>query len=303
MTTFLSRFNLLAAIAITILSAFLITPAEARTPGEGAFLADANGNCPKDHQRVSQMETGRPASKWCMPPKARSSSSGSSSSSSSGATYVDPVFGEVAKPIALVRCPTGHYTKGDVCSMSWEDAPKSRAKTGACPAGTIEEWKAFCTEIPKDTSDKALDRMDGSNTRDFNAVFVAYQVANKAPPSSSEEPAAFIAAKASRAAAGNPWQSKSERDRAEAAAKQAAMPVEPPLNRADVSPQCQVYMPERSAVAQCEGIIKQQRAAQTGLGLTPPATAVGAPANEAGKAVGNAVGGAVGGALKGLFGK
>jgi hypothetical protein len=273
MTTFLSRFKTLGAVAFTIGSAFLITPADARTPGEGAFLANEQGNCPKDHQRVSQMETGRPASKWCLPPKARSSSSGSTSS---GPTYVDPVFGEVNKPTALLRCPTGHYTKGEVCSMSWAEAPKSRVKAGACPAGTVEEWGAFCTETPKDTSDRALDRMDGSNTRDFNALFVAYQVANKAPPSSSEEPAAFVAAKASRAAAGNPWKSKPERDRVEEAAKLAAQPIVPPLTKTEVSPECHVYMPERAAVAQCEGIIKQQR---------------------------GAVGGAVGGALKGLFGK
>jgi hypothetical protein len=295
------RTKTLITLAFTAFCASQMASAEARQPSPGAFPAPGEdlSKCPKDHDRISQSETGRASSKWCVPPKARSGGT-SASSGASQATYIDPVFAEVAKPNPFARCPTGHYTKGEVCSASWEEAPKSRLKTGACPTGTIEEWGAYCTDKPKDTSDRSLDLMDGNNTRDFNTLYVAAQSARRDLPRSSDEPAAFVAAKAIREAAGSPWKSKPERERADAASKQAAQPVEPPLNRADVSPECHPYMPDRPAVMQCEQIVQQQRASQARLGLTPTAPAVsGTTPSEAGKAVGNAVGGA----LKGLLGR
>ncbi len=291
--------KILVAAFITITIASFSGQSRASSSAKNDYPADSQGNCPKGHDRISKSELGRPASKWCRPPEASSSSS--KSSSSSGPTYVDPSFAEVGKLSPLTRCPTGYYTRGDKCNASWSEAPKTRLKTGTCPTGTLEEWGAFCTDVAKDTSDKALDMMDGNLVRDFNVLFVAYQSAGKILDS-AQDSAVFAAAKASRVAAGNPWNQRSDRDQDEAATKKAAEPVVPALTKAEVSPECHSYMPDRNQVMQCESIVKQQRASQAAAGLstvgasTPSA---GASSNEAGKALGNAVGGA----LKGLFSK
>ncbi len=176
------------------------------------------GGCPKGHQLTLKAETGAPRSRWCRPPKERSSTS--DSGGSGGAVYMDPTAKRVAKASPLGWCPTGYYTNGDNCTTPWEGAPASTRKSGSCPSGTVEEHGAYCTAAITDTSNDTLDRLDAAATRDFNVVYTHSLAAGKAAPKQVLGEA-LAAALAKRNAAGNPWMDKPSRGRAAAAPAEA----------------------------------------------------------------------------------
>ncbi len=246
-----------------------------------------NGNCPSGWTRVNEV--------YCTQKQRKEGGAGSSSSG--GAVYVAPSFGEVAKAQKTARCPSGYMSdgEGEKCTTPSPTAPKTALKKGICPTGTVEEWGAYCTQALSDTSDTALDRLDAAVAADFNRIYVWAQIANMNPlPKSEELPAAFAAAKASRAAAGKPWKPVYERDR-EAAAANAKTPEQ---QRAEI---------DKGHANQEAQIIADMQAKQRALGINPAAgvnpNAASNPqeaVKDAGKEAAKA---AVSGVLKGLFGR
>lgn len=217
-------------------------------------------------------------------------------SSGGGATYVDPEVKQTPKVAKLTPCPTGYYTRDDVCSTFWQGAPEVSIKKGACPAGSVEEWGAYCTVALKDISDDALDRAGGLAIRDFNVVYLAAQFDRVNPLPDLKDPAALAKAKADRAAAGNPYKDVVQRDREKAAAN-AKTPE-------------QAKAEQDAAYANQEAQIRADTAArQRALGITPvgaPGAVVGSPSAAAANAEGTAKDAAkqaVGGLLKGILGR
>ena len=210
------------ALATTLVCAlgFPLAAHAAKKPGD--FPRPSSG-CPDNHDQMSF--PGDPT-KYCRSKGGKPGSS-SSSSSSSGAAYVEPLKNAIAKPNATTRCPTGYKTdQGDElkCGARLEDTPpKTALKTGACPAGTIEEWGAYCTAKPADVSDAAIDTLYGYHIADFNMVYFKLQMARMPVDKLGDwEPAVIASMKADRAAAGNPYKTATQRDQEKSAPAQAA---------------------------------------------------------------------------------
>lgn len=221
---------ILATSAAAVLLAATSTAVQAYNLPPGAVPKQEGKSCPDGWK---QLTFNRPAGQsglahFCAPPKDKASSS-SSSSGSRSYSYVEPTKGSFPKSGPLQNCPSGYYSNnaGDQCITHWDDAPAVTAKKGACPAGTVEEWGAWCTAALKDTSDKTLDQLTGYKFRDFNNVYLAHQLARKPLPSSEVDPELLRQAKAERAAAGSPYKTASERDREAEKAKQLAQADKP----------------------------------------------------------------------------
>ena len=210
---------LLATAAICALGMPLAAHA-AKKPGD--FPRPSSG-CPDNHD---QMSFPGDSTKYCRP-KGGKPSSGSSSSSAPRAGYTEPFTAAFAKPSATTRCPTGYRTDQAnelQCGTRPDDTPpKAARKTGACPAGTVEEWGAFCTTKPTDVSDAAIGKLEGYHIADFNMVFLQMQLARMPVDKLGEwEPEVLKAMKAERAASGNPYKTASQRAQEKDAPAQAA---------------------------------------------------------------------------------
>ena len=197
-------------------------------PATADVLAGSKGNCPTDYTPYFKHGATHCKSpeKAVRPSKSSGSSSSSSSSSSSGPATED-LKGLFAKPNATTRCPTGYITSrvDETQCGSRPDftPPKTVKKSGACPAGTVEEWGAYCTAKLADKSDEALDYLYGYHIADFNVVFLQLQLARMPTDKLGDwEPAVLVGLKAERAAAGNPYKTRTQRDQEKDAPAQAA---------------------------------------------------------------------------------
>ena len=209
----------------TLTAAVLLTLAS--LPATADVLADIRGKCPSDY--TPYVKHGRTHCKTPEKPQKQEkpSKSSSSSSSSGGTAYVEPLKNALAKPSATTRCPTGYKTdQGDElkCGTRMEDSPPRTAlKSGACPAGTVEEWGAYCTAKPADVSDASIDKWYGYHIADFNMVYLKMQLARMPVDKLGDwEPEVLKAMKAERAAAGNPYKTASQRSQEKDAPAQAA---------------------------------------------------------------------------------
>jgi hypothetical protein len=65
----------------------------------------------------------------------------------------------INRPNAMARCPTGYTAEvaKPVCHARSLISPKSQVKSGACPAGTVEEWGLYCTASVTEKSDRMKD--------------------------------------------------------------------------------------------------------------------------------------------------
>lgn len=143
--------------------------------------------------------------------------------------YVEPIKGEVSKTDALTPCPTGYRSEQLRCITAWDQAPKTQAKRGACPNGTLAEFTAWCTAVVTDLSNHSLDMMEGYKFKDFNRVYLAYQLAGKTPLAKPEDGAVLAKAKLDRSAAGQPWQPVHQREQAASPQTGQENPGEKPL--------------------------------------------------------------------------
>ena len=237
-----------------------------------------------------------------------SSSSGStgSSSSSTGPNYSGPVAAEVTKSNPLSFCPTGFFSdqENNRCVTDLNDAPKTVRKTGTCPSGTMEESGGFCTASVTDASDAMIDRLSGRAIRDFNAVYLALQIASKPLPKDQENPAALAAAIAKRSAEGNPYKTPYQRDQEKNAPAQAAA-----LKAANDEQTAKDKSREDAMRSACQqqlaAGIQQPQCMQYANSTNPLATAQSpaAAASTVQSAVKDEASKALGGVLKGLFGK
>ena len=197
-------------------------------PAAADVLASTNGKCPSNYtpyEKYGRTHCRTPEKKEA--PSKKSSSSGSSSSSSSSGPATEDLKGLFAKPNATTRCPTGYITSrvDETQCGSRPDftPPKTARKSGACPAGTVEEWGAYCTAKLADKSDEALDYLYGYHIADFNVVFLQLQYARMPTDKLGDwEPAVLVGLKAERAASGNPYKTRTQRDQEKDAPAQAA---------------------------------------------------------------------------------
>ena len=197
-------------------------------PAAADVLASTNGKCPSNYtpyEKYGRTHCRTPEKKEA--PSKKSSSPGSSSSSSSSGPATEDLKGLFAKPNATTRCPTGYITSrvDETQCGSRPDftPPKTARKSGACPAGTVEEWGAYCTSKLADKSDEALDYLYGYHIADFNVVFLQLQYARMPTDKLGDwEPAVLVGLKAERAASGNPYKTRTQRDQEKDAPAQAA---------------------------------------------------------------------------------
>jgi hypothetical protein len=77
----------------------------------------------------------------------------------------------INRPSAMARCPTGYTAEvaKQVCHARSLISPKAQVKSGACPAGTLEEWGHYCTPSISDKSDRMRDVLVRHYTQDLDA--------------------------------------------------------------------------------------------------------------------------------------
>ena len=277
------KFTAALTLAVVCLSATSLThAADYRMTSKGCRAGDtpynSNGNA------------------WCKQARTRSAD---------GPVYVAPSHGTVAKANPFAFCPSGYFTEGDSCTTPMRNAPQSRTKAGACPAGTVDEYGAYCTDKITDLSDPYLDELNGISTRDFNVVYTTALNNGKTAPK-DQRPAAFQAAVNERQAQGKPWVTYSERGREARETESRAAKEKNDAEQAKL---------EQSRSDALKSACDQNRAVgynhpncpPAGAAVVPTAAAAAAP-NDAGAAgaqgnVQNDAAKALGGALKGVFGR
>jgi hypothetical protein len=77
----------------------------------------------------------------------------------------------INRPSAMARCPTGYTAEisKQVCHARSLISPKSQVKSGACPAGTVEEWGLYCTSAVTDKSERMNNVLNRHYTQDLDA--------------------------------------------------------------------------------------------------------------------------------------
>jgi hypothetical protein len=77
----------------------------------------------------------------------------------------------INRPSAMARCPTGYTAEvsKQVCHARSLISPKSQVKSGACPAGTVEEWGLYCTSVVTDKSERMNQVLIRHYTQDLDA--------------------------------------------------------------------------------------------------------------------------------------
>ena len=292
--------KLLTLVAAVFALGMPLSAHAAKKPGD--FPKPSSG-CPDNHDQMSF--PGDPT-KYCRPKGGKPSGS-SSSSSSPRAGYTEPFVSVFAKPSATTRCPTGYQTDPAdelKCGIRPDDTPlKTARKSGACPAGTIEEWGAYCTAKPTDTSDATIGMLSGYHIADFNRVFLQMQLARLPVDKLGDwEPAVLTSMKAERAAAGNPYKTAAERSREKDAPAQAA---------AQKASNDEAAAQEQGRKDGMRSLCQQQMAAgiksdtcmefAAAGGMTAPGTAAGAAGASPQAAIKEEAVKALGGLFKGLL--
>jgi hypothetical protein len=98
-------------------------------------------------------------------------------------------FASIARPTKTARCPTGYIANGSsqICESYSAILPKAQPKSGACPAGTVEEFGAYCTATTNDMSERmagliARHYFQDLNSNYQNSLGAANSVTMEIPP-------------------------------------------------------------------------------------------------------------------------
>ena len=179
------------------LTGFAITSSDAAAQGSNGPVDRQNKNCPGGWQNSNGGKSCSPNSGsspaiyhaprdqkcaggydydtrgWCVENRmaTRNSSSSGSGGRSNAGSAPQPVGVTLAKSNPLQLCPTGYRTSGDnkSCQTIHAGAPAARAKgAGACNAGEIEEFGAWCTSTETTLT---VSQMENVTIGDFNRIF------------------------------------------------------------------------------------------------------------------------------------
>ncbi len=83
-------------------------------------------------------------------------------------------FASIARPTKTTRCPTGWIASASAqtCETFSAITPKAQPKSGACPAGTTEEFGAYCTPTVSDMSDRMAGLLARHYFQDLNGNYM-----------------------------------------------------------------------------------------------------------------------------------
>lgn len=83
-------------------------------------------------------------------------------------------FASIARPTKIARCPTGYIASAaaQTCETFSAITPKAQPKSGACPAGTTEEFGAYCTPSVSDMSDRMANLLARHYFQDLNGNYM-----------------------------------------------------------------------------------------------------------------------------------
>ena len=213
-------------------------------------------------------------------------------------------FATVARPTKTARCPTGYIASASAqtCETFSAITPKSQPKSGACPAGSTEEFGMYCTPLTGDMSDRMAGLLARHYFQDLNSNYMN-SLGNAASMTMELSPA-LSAYMGKRAAAG-----LSASLMKDGSAMPAQLPTALPIQCGDnfglgLEPalKCNAAIGNaRGQQAQAGAPVTTQQQI-TGIGAAPAAVPVAAQANAVSPA--NAIAGEVlKQGLKGLFGK
>ncbi len=83
-------------------------------------------------------------------------------------------FASIARPTKTARCPTGYIASAaaQTCETFSAITPKALPRSGACPAGSTEEFGAYCTPTVSDMSDRMAGLLARHYFQDLNGVYM-----------------------------------------------------------------------------------------------------------------------------------
>lgn len=83
-------------------------------------------------------------------------------------------YASIARPSKTARCPTGWIASASAqtCETFSLITPKAQPKSGACPAGTTEEFGAYCTPMVSDMSDRMAGLLAKHYFQDLNSNYM-----------------------------------------------------------------------------------------------------------------------------------
>ena len=83
-------------------------------------------------------------------------------------------FASIARPSKTARCPTGWIASASAqtCETFSAITPKAQPKSGACPAGSTEEFGAYCTPAVSDMSDRMAGLLARHYFQDLNGNYM-----------------------------------------------------------------------------------------------------------------------------------
>jgi hypothetical protein len=83
-------------------------------------------------------------------------------------------YASIARPSKTARCPTGWIASASAqtCETFSLITPKAIPKSGACPAGTTEEFGAYCTPTVSDMSDRMAALLAKHYFQDLNGNYM-----------------------------------------------------------------------------------------------------------------------------------
>jgi hypothetical protein len=83
-------------------------------------------------------------------------------------------YASIARPSKTARCPTGYIASpnAQTCETFSLITPKAQPKSGACPAGTTEEFGMYCTPTVSDMSDRMAGLLAKHYFQDLAGVYM-----------------------------------------------------------------------------------------------------------------------------------
>lgn len=83
-------------------------------------------------------------------------------------------FATIARPTKIARCPTGWIasSSAQTCETFSAITPKAQPKSGTCPAGTTEEFGAYCTPTVSDMTDRMANLLARHYFQDLNGNYM-----------------------------------------------------------------------------------------------------------------------------------
>lgn len=98
-------------------------------------------------------------------------------------------YASIARPTKTARCPTGYIANASaqICETFSVITPKAQPKGGSCPAGTVEEFGAYCTATTADMSERMAGLLARHYFQDLsnnyqNSLGAANSVTMEIPP-------------------------------------------------------------------------------------------------------------------------